>query len=123
MWRVALAIMLIGGCAATASALLLTEIDSGKTIEVGVGQTFELSLKMAGGTGYIWELGPVNARLLQVGEKRTNVENPTMPGAPVRVIWPIKALAAGRATVTAQLVRPWMRDQPAQKFEATIVIK
>jgi predicted secreted protein len=123
MWRITLAALLIGGCAIAASILRITENDGGKTFEMKVGDTFELSLKMASGTGYIWELSPVDTHLLQADERRTLADNPSMPGAPVRVIWPFKALAAGRTTLTALLVRPWMRDQPAEKFQATIVIR
>ena len=122
MWRMALALIVVAGCAAVVAGLVITEDQTGQTFQLVVGQTGEISLKMSSGTGYTWELGPVDPALLRVGEKRIDVENPTMPGAPVRVIWPITALARGRATVEAQLVRPWMRDKPAAKFTATIVI-
>jgi len=112
-----------GGLAAAAEPPALTEADNGKTVNLTVGQAAELTLTMAGGTGYIWQLAEVDKKVLEVGEKRTQVDNPMLMGGPVKLIWPLKAVGSGEVTLEAKLVRPWIPDQPAKKITIRLKVK
>ncbi|MHA1569859.1 MAG: protease inhibitor I42 family protein [Alphaproteobacteria bacterium] len=123
MKRYLIVLILVAAVALAADPVRITENDDCKTFELEVGQTAELFLTMSSGTGYTWELGEVDQTVIKVGEKRVELDNPTMPGAPVHLIWPLSALKKGEVTVEAQLVRPWMRDQPAKKASWRLLVK
>lgn len=116
-------LLLLVGCAWAAVNVPLNESNDGQTIALQVGQTAQLTLQMSSGTGYTWELKTSDEKVIEIGERRTELENATMPGAPVRLIWPLKAAGAGQADLTAQLVRPWQRDKPAKTLTIHCEVK
>lgn len=123
MRPVMLVLVLLAGCALAATPLLLTVDHNGKKVEMTVGQTAELSLEMAGGTGYTWVLNKIDEAVLKVGEKRVDVQSPGMPGGPVTMIWPLTAVGKGEIKLVAQLVRPWMPDKPAKVITIEFSVK
>ena len=114
---------LTAGCAFAAAPLIFNGDLDGRETKMTVGQTAELHLSQASGTGYVWELAAVDAKVLKVGEYRTELSHPTMPGAPITLIWPLEAVGKGKVVLKAELVRPWMRDKPAQKVAITVVVE
>ena len=122
MKSLALIFVLLAAVALAAEPLAVTAGDDGKTLELTVGQTAALQLTMAGGTGYSWELSEVDPQILEVGERRTEVGDPTLVGGPVKLTWPLKAVGKGKATLEAKLVRPWMRHEPAKELAFHFVV-
>jgi len=112
------------GAAWAQATVELTAADDGKTIELAVGQKATLTLKMNAGTGYLWELAAVDEKILTVGEKQIEANSsPGLVGGPVIMRFPLTAQAAGKVTLSAQLVRPWQKEKPAATVTIHIIVK
>jgi predicted secreted protein len=100
--------------------------NNGKSFELNVGDTLELTLTDSPGTGYSWVIVPLKGGVLkQLGDPQP-VENEggeTMGGG-VNNLWKFEAAAAGEVKLSFGFRRPWEGNLPPdQEFEVTIVVK
>jgi predicted secreted protein len=117
-------LVLAATLAAAPAPLSLSETDDGKTINLKIGQDARLALTASAGTGYRWELDPVNAKVVKVGELQIEADlTPGLVGGPVKFTWPLTAVGAGSVTLLAKLVRPWMPQEPAKTMTIRVDVK
>ena len=94
-------------------AMLFTLADNGKHITLCAGQTFEIRLKQAGGTGYLWQIVDLNKTHLRVLRSNTTPirsgppGGPDLAGGPLERTWIIEAVKAGKTDLSILLYRSW----------------
>ena len=101
----------------------LSENDSGKTVEIGVGEELEVILPGMPTTGYIWEVSSLNSNVLRPG-KADFFANDKAIGAGGMEIIKFHAIAAGESKVKLIFHRSFEPNMPPLKtFEVTVIIK
>ncbi len=95
-------------------------LDATSSSTATVGQLVVVELAMSSGTGYSWRcIDAANATSVLTPKfdatKGNGVEHAvdgSRPGGTVSCVFSFTALAAGTATLTFDLVRPWEKDAP-----------
>jgi inhibitor of cysteine peptidase len=103
---------------------LLAEGDSGKTVELAVGQ--ELQVQLAGNptTGYTWSLTGLDENFLQQQGEPDYESDSDLIGAGGTATYTFKAESAGQTTLKLIYSRSFEPDNPPKKtFEVEVVIK
>jgi len=104
-------------------SMKLSENDSGKTVEIGVGEELEVILPGMPTTGYIWEVSSLNSNVLRPG-KADFFANDKAIGAGGMEIIKFHAIAAGESKVKLIFHRSFEPNMPPLKtFEVTVIIK
>jgi inhibitor of cysteine peptidase len=114
--------MLLAGCGQR-GPILVTEQDSGSTIELRSGDVLELVLDGNPTTGFTWQMDPVDTRvLLQIGSEFKPDTNLTGSGG--KFTWHFKAVNSGQTLLRLVYHRPFEQGvPPARIFETTIVVR
>lgn len=96
-------------------------------VEARCGETFSITLDSNPTTGYQWRLaGQFPARKLRLVKSSYRRPSGRLVGAGGREIWTFEALAAGRATLRFEYIRPWEKDVPPARtrtFEVAIAAR
>ena len=102
----------------------LTAADAGKTIELKIGQTLQVSLAGNKTTGYNWVLAPMDPALLeQVGDPDYKPDSSKL-GSPGVLTLKFKAATAGQAVLHLDYKRSWEKAAaPDRTFEVNVVVK
>jgi inhibitor of cysteine peptidase len=104
-------------------AMKLNENDSGKTVEIGVGDELDVMLPGNPTTGYGWELIPLDLNVLSRVKTAFFTNNNMMGAGGVEVIT-LHAVAAGKSEVKLIYHRSFEHDvEPLKTFELTVIIK
>ena len=104
-------------------AMKLNENDSGKTVEIGVGDEFHVILPGNPATGYAWELIPLDLNVLSRVKTEFFANNKMMGAGGVEVIT-LHAVAAGKSEVKLIYHRSFEHNvAPLKTFEVTVIIK
>jgi predicted secreted protein len=119
----ALALILAVAIGAAAPPAQWTEADHGKTVALKIGEAATLTLTASAGTGYLWVLDPVDDKVLAIGEKKIVPDPQGRLGGPAQTIFPVTAKGKGSVALKAQLVRPWVADQPAKVVTIKVEVK
>lgn len=109
-----------------AKTITLTDQDNGKTITLEAGQVLVIRLQSNPTTGYVWELGEVDAGVLkQVSEVFTPPPQATdQAGAGGVDEWRFQAVGTGTTTLVLNYRRPWEQGvTPAKTFTLTVTVK
>lgn len=106
----------------------ITAADAGKTVEVGVGQTFTVALVGVPTAGYLWKPVAPPAFLAAGGElggDTTKAQSqPGFTGGNHWEVFVFTATAAGNGKLRFEQRRPWETSEPpAATFEVTIAAK
>ena len=118
----------LAGCGSTAEkAVVVTSAESGKEIELNVGQECRIELSANSTTGYAWSVAAAADKVLQESAKSEYVSDPN-PDHKVGVggmqVWHFKAVQAGTQTMKLEYRRPWEKDiKPAQTAQFAFVVK
>ncbi len=119
--------VLLAGCAHLphkAGPLALGEADSGRTVEMVVGQVATVRLASNLSTGYRWQAtGDPDPRILIIEDSGYDRPAEKMPGAPEQSWWTLRATGAGTTTLVLRYVRPWEADEKAKEFSLTVTVK
>jgi predicted secreted protein len=83
-----------------------TIADTGKSINVKVGETFTLTLKNYGDGGYLWVMQDYDENILGINGPVTSGSS-GMLGDFGNDVWTITALTKGTVTLEMSSVRPW----------------
>jgi inhibitor of cysteine peptidase len=120
------AIMVFGlmlGNTLAGESMKLSENDTGKTIEVLIGDELEVILPGNPTTGYVWELSSLDSNNLRPG-KADFIANDKALGSGGMEIIKFHAIAAGTSVVRLIFHRPFEQNMPPLKtFEVTVIIK
>jgi inhibitor of cysteine peptidase len=118
--------LMLGGIFNTLLAsvpMRLSESDSGKTVEMFVGDELEVVLPGKPTTGYVWEVSALDSTSLKQG-KTDFIADTNAIGAGGMEIFRFKAIAVGRSGVKLIFHRPFEQNVPTIKtFEVTVIIK
>ncbi len=101
----------------------LIENDSGKTVEINVGDDLEIVLPGNPTTGYVWEVSSLDSDLLKLN-KSDFLANDKAIGSGGKEIIKLHAISQGTSEVRLIFHRPFERNvPPVTIFSATVVIK
>jgi inhibitor of cysteine peptidase len=105
------------------SPVALTQADTGKTVPVSLGSLITVCLAENPTTGYRWEMGKLDAKLVTL----VNSAYAPAPGGGIgsggERTFTFKAVGAGRCPLRLKLWRAWEGDKSVTKrFEASIEI-
>ena len=104
-------------------SMKLSENDSGKKVEIGVGEELEVILPGKPTTGYIWEVSSLDSNVLRPGKADFFADNKAIGAGGMEII-KFHAIAAGKSVVKLIFHRSFERDIPPLKtFEVTVIIK
>ena len=104
-------------------AMKLNENDSGKTVEIGVGDDLNVMLPGNPTTGYEWELIPLDLNVLSRVKTEFFANNKMMGSGGVEVIT-LHAVAVGKSEVKLIYHRSFEHNvAPLKTFEVTVIIK
>lgn len=103
--------------------VMVTETDLGTTIEMKTGDELVVTLQGNPGTGYGWEVVPVDEAVLkQVGDWEFEPES-DLVGAPGKMTLRFRAVESGQQALQLLYRRPWETDvPPLNTFEVTVVV-
>lgn len=113
--------------------VVIGEKHNGATIKILPSQTILIDLPSQPGTGYRWEvtrteqsdwkvyrLDPKEVEALSNKGILEHKEHTGTPGSEEIQVFQVKPFSKKESQVTLQYVRPWARENPAQKFTLNI---
>jgi len=105
---------------------IASDVDNGRTIELQVGQAFQLMLGSNPTTGYRWVYEGKSSIVAQEGKQVYSADNPDkglMGGGGVER-WTFRALKPGTETLRLEYRRPWEQAvEPANRVEFPVIVK
>ena len=116
-------LFLFSGCAGATSVVQLAEEDNDRTITLQVGDSLEIILGGNPTTGYLWEMGPWDGKVMaQVGEVAYEAESNRM-GSGGHFTFCFKAAAKGKADLKWSYRRPFEKKAaPVKSFQVHVVV-
>ena len=105
--------------------VVLTEKDSGKTIDLRTGDYLEIHLEANPTTGYLWSSSTPNDYILRLllDEYAGKKQDRQLVGAPVRKIFRYGAVGPGKTGIRLEYRRPWEKNQPpAGTFDVMVIV-
>lgn len=119
--------LLAAGCAVCLhphrNIWLVDESYQGKTAYVKVGDWIRVGLPANPSTGHRWEIQLEGGAVVEDGFTETDEASP-MPGAPVRVTFPLRAARPGVTDLTFSYRRPWEKTEaPAKTLHVTVFVQ
>jgi predicted secreted protein len=119
--------VVLGSCAhlrGPAAPPTLGPSDTGKSIELAVGQTVTVRLASSPGTGYLWQTATEpDERVLIVVDAGYDRPVPDAPAAPGQAWWKLRATGVGSTSIALRYVRPWESSEGAGQFTLTVTVK
>jgi len=104
-------------------ALDLTGQESGRSVDVPVGEVVTITLAGNPTTGYAWELVDVDRAVLAPDPEPAYVADSQLPGAGGKYTFRLGASAVGTSAVTLVYRRPWEEGvPPLQRFELQVTV-
>jgi inhibitor of cysteine peptidase len=105
--------------------MALTEDDSGRRLDIAVGQEAVVRLASNPSTGYKWAPADTRSAVMAVvGEPSFEPPARPLPGAPGTEVWRLKAMTEGQGEVRFEYRRPWERAQaPARAVSFTFLAR
>lgn len=104
-------------------SMKLSERDSGKTVEINVGDKLEIILEGNPTTGFIWEASSLDSKLLSQG-KEVVAASANNIGSGGLEIKKFEAVAPGTSHLSLIYHRPFEPNKlPLRSFTITLVIK
>ena len=104
-------------------AMKLSENDSGKTVEIRVGDELEVVLPRQPTTGYVWEVSSLDSDVLRLGKADFFADDNAIGSGGMEII-KFHAIAAGTGVVRLIYHRPFEPNMsPINSFKVTVIIK
>ena len=103
---------------------MLTEENSGQSIDINTGQQLVISLEGNPTTGYTWEVDSMDEAVLkQIGEPEFKSSSGAL-GAGGVMILQFQAISEGDTALRLVYHRPWEQGiAPEKTFEVNVVVK
>ena len=109
--------------ASGASAVRLEARDSGRRVELRVGQRFSVALRANDSTGYSWKVVSSGEPVVRIEGEPAFVADSHMAGAGGTLTYGFRAEQAGEAVLRLVYGRPWEKDaKPTATFTLTVVV-
>jgi predicted secreted protein len=104
--------------------LLLGEADTGRSVQLEVGQTLTLRLAADLGTGRTWQIATApDGRVLIVVDSGYGRPQASAPGAAGHAWWVLRATGAGSTSIALRYGRPWESAPDARQFTVSVTVK
>ncbi len=119
-------ILISAGCdLKTIRTAKYAEADSGKTIELSVGQKLTITLRGNATTGYVWQMAKgTDGKIVKKISDKYTADNTGLVGSGGDHVWTYQAVAAGETTITLNYLRPWEKSvPPAKTLKYTVKVK
>jgi len=101
----------------------LYESDSGKMVEIHVGDDLEIVLPGNPTTGYVWEVSSHNPNQLRLGNSDFYAHDKSIGSGGMEIV-KLQAIAEGKSQLKLIFHRPFEHSTPPLKtFDATIIIE
>lgn len=117
-------LILLSSCSVFSSrTVVLTEKDSGKTIDLRTGDYLEIHLEANPTTGYLWRSSIPHDYIMRLllDEYAGKKQDKGMAGAPVRKIFRYGAVGPGETGIRLEYRRPWEKNHPpARTFDIMV---
>jgi inhibitor of cysteine peptidase len=102
----------------------VTDADSGKTVAVAAGKSFDLVLKANATTGFQWQVKKIDGDAVEQVGKDDYIPDehaPGIVGVGGRAVFHFKVTKGAKTKIELVYLRPWEKDTPPVKtFEVTI---
>jgi predicted secreted protein len=104
--------------------VILRKQDNGKEVKLKAGQSFQIQLEAAGGTGYWWHVQTPDARHVELLGEKNRDQSEGRLGGPVLGIWTFQAKEAGTTEIKMACYRTWEGLEKAiEKFRVKITVE
>jgi inhibitor of cysteine peptidase len=122
----------IWGCAEAVSSRrisetdnrILTQADSGKTVEMHVGEIFQISLKGNPTTGYTWHVRDTDETVIRQTGDPVHVADSGLMGAGGKTTFRFQVIRAGDVSLILDYRRSFEnRPEPEKRFIIRIIIR
>ena len=87
--------------------VVLSKQDSGKQIDVKIGEVVQVELEAMGTAGYQWFVESLDQEILRLVSEETEVLHPGRLGAPVLMVWKFEVLKEGTTEIKMNHYRSW----------------
>lgn len=98
----------------------LSRADSGREVQMQVGESLDLRLDENPTTGFQWQVVSGDKSVAEVTGDSFQTPGTDAAGAGGTHTFTITAHSAGRTTLRSVLARSWERDNPEDEFELTL---
>jgi len=104
-------------------SMKLSENDSGKTVEIRVGDELDVILPGNPTTGYVWEVSSLDSTVMRLDKSDFFANDNAFGSGGIEII-KFQAIAAGTSVVRLIFHRSFEQNMPPLKtFEVTVIIK
>ena len=104
-------------------AVIVTERQSGTTVELSRGQRLVVRLATRAGMGFSWAPAAPSDGVLRLAKSETR-RGLSMPGAAAAQIFTFVPVDPGTADLKFSYRRPWLKDQPpARIYKLRVVVR
>lgn len=121
---------IVAGCARGAAPPsttppVLEEGDSGRTLQLGVGDLLDVRLAATPGTGYGWEIAALDREVVAERDRPgSRPVEPVRPGSAARETFRFEARRPGTARLLLVYRRPWEHGvPPARTFSLDVTVR
>jgi inhibitor of cysteine peptidase len=103
--------------------VVLSKQDSGKRIDMKIGEVVQVELEAMGTAGYQWFVESLDQEILRLVSEETKVLHPGRLGAPVLMIWQFEVIKEGTTEIRMNHYRSWEgKEHSTDHFEVRIKI-
>jgi inhibitor of cysteine peptidase len=124
-WAVLIFVLMLGNADILFAGELmkLTENDSGKTVELRIGDDLEIVLSANPTTGYVWEASSLDSTVLEL-DKTDFIAGEKVIGSSGMDVIKLHAISEGKTELTFIYHRPFEKNKPPSKtFNITVFIE
>ncbi len=113
--------MYVGGCDKIQPTDIVLDIeDNGTTINIEIGQSFEVRLASNATTGFEWSIAELDTQIVENTGFEYVLDQPVMTGSGGMDSWIFTGRSVGTTQLQLVYSRSWESVPPAQTFEITI---
>ncbi|MGD9975340.1 MAG: protease inhibitor I42 family protein [Desulfatirhabdiaceae bacterium] len=103
---------------------ILTEADAGKTVEMHVGEIFQISLRGNPTTGYTWHVRDTDETVIRQTGDPVHVADSGLMGAGGKTTFRFQAIRAGEVFLILDYRRSFEnKPEPEKQFEIRLIIR
>ena len=99
-----------------------SDADNGRTIDLKVNDSFDLTLSESRMGGYRWKLVDNGVPVLKAEETGAQAADASVPGGRGSRSWRFTAQQPGSAQLRLQHLRSWQPDAPGQDFSLSVKV-
>ncbi len=104
--------------------VVLNKQDSGKQIDVKIGEVVQVELEAMGTAGYQWFVESFDQEILKLVFEDAKVLHPESLGSPVLMVWKFEVMKEGTTEIKMNHYRSWEgKEHSTDHFEVKINVR